>query len=102
MINLKKTKGRLSTVHLLDTLGTKNPNFNQIIDSILHTIYNRPLTEKSPKDSRVAMLFNGKGKSHKFRSTKAIPTNVRSLSMKIKRSNLVAHEIICEEMVGHL
>ena len=66
MMNLKKTRKRSTTVDLLDTLGTHNPNYDEIIDFILHTVYNRPSTEKTPKDSRVAMLFSGTAKNRKF------------------------------------
>ena len=91
MMNLKKTKKRITSIHLLDTPGSEDTNFSQIIDFVLHTIYNRPIQEKYPKDSRVAMLFSCTGKNRKFRSTKAIPADKSSITMKIKRANLVTH-----------
>ena len=62
MMNLKNTKNRQISIHLLDTLGTVTfiPNIDEIMDFILHTVYNRPIREKSPHDNRVNMLFTGK------------------------------------------
>ena len=88
-MNLKKAKKRVVSVYLLDTLGTENPDYDKTIDFILRTVYNRPSNEKTPKDSRQAMLFSGKDKSRKFRST--LPPDHRSLLMKIKRANLVSY-----------
>ena len=90
MINLKKAKKRVVSVYL-DTLGTENPDYDKIIDFILRTVYNRPANEKTPKDSRLPMLFSGKGRSRKYRSTKTLPPDGRSLLMKIKRANLVSY-----------
>ena len=39
MMNLKKAKKRVVSVYLLDTLGTENPDYDKIIDFILHTVY---------------------------------------------------------------
>ena len=62
----------------------------------MHTIYNHPRTELSPTDSRVAMLRTekpkGKDKKRKYRSTKDIPPDGRSLEMKIRRANLVTYD----------
>ena len=48
MMNLKKAKCRSTSDHQLDTLGSNDPNYEQLRDFVLHTIYNRPLSEKSP------------------------------------------------------
>ena len=40
MMNLKNAKKCSATVNQLDSLGTRNPDFEVIIDFILHTIYN--------------------------------------------------------------
>ena len=81
------------SVKLLDSLGTAEPNFIKIIHLIIHTVYNRPRNETSPRDSRVVMLFSGKGKDRKYRSTTVIPPrDVSSLEMKIRRCNLVAYD----------
>ena len=61
MMNLKKGKNRMVSVKPLDSLGTAEPNFIEIIHFIIHTVYNRPRNETSPRDSRVVMLFSGKG-----------------------------------------
>ena len=96
MMNLRKAKKRLPSVHLLVSLGTFDPNFSEITDFVLHTIYNRPRTELSPTDSRVAMLRTEKpkckDKKRKCRSTKDIPPDGRSLEMKIRRANLVTYD----------
>ena len=91
MMNLKNAKKRSVTVNQLDSLGTRNPDLEVIIDFILHTIYNRPLKEKSARDSRVALLYAGKGKNRKYQSTKILPPDRSSLVMKIRRANLVAY-----------
>ena len=71
------------------------PSFHALTgcDFILRTVYNRPANDKTPMDSRLAILFSGKGKSRKFRSTKTLPPNRRSLLMKIKRANLVSYSL---------
>ena len=89
MMNLKKAKQRVVSVYLLDTLGTENPDYDKIIDFIVRTVHNRPANDETPKDSRLAMLFGGKGKSRKFRSTKTLPPDRRSLLMKIKRASTI-------------
>ena len=91
MMNLRKAKNRRVSVHLLDSLGTENVNVDAIIDFVLHTVYNRPIKEKTPKDSRLALLHVVKGKNKKYRSTKLIPPDESLLIMKIKRCNLVAY-----------
>ena len=91
MMNLKKAKKRVVSVYLLDTLGTENLDCEKIIDFILRTVYTQPANEKMPKDSSLAMLFSGKGKSRKFRSTKTLLLDCRSLLMIIKRANLLSY-----------
>ena len=88
---MKKAKKRKVSTQFLHTIGSENVNFGDIIDFILHTVYNRPAKEKTPKDSRLALLHVGKGKTKKYRSTKLIPPDESSLRMKIKRCNLVAY-----------
>ena len=87
MMNISKSKKRNTTYHLLDSLGSIEPNFEDLTKFVLNTIYNRPLHETSPTSSRVAMLStgNGKRKNIRYRSTKAIPPDTNSLHMKIKR-----------------
>ena len=78
------------TLHILDSLGTENMNYDDVIDFIIHTVYNRPAKEKTPAQTRKATLTVGKGKKRKYRSTNLVLPDKSSLIMKIKRSNLVA------------
>ena len=55
MMNLNNAKNRTTSYHLLDTLGTNDPDITKLINFILHTVYNRPLREKSATDSRVVL-----------------------------------------------
>ena len=47
MVNIKKARRRSKSYHLQDSLGSENPNFEDITKLILQTIYNRPLREKN-------------------------------------------------------
>ena len=47
------------------------------------------MREKSPMESRYAMLFVTKGKKKKFVETKLLPPEEVSLHMKILRANFV-------------
>ena len=58
-------------------------------DFILYTVYNRPKKEKTPGESRFAMLYDRQGKNIKFVSTKILPSDAKSLKMKIKRPNVI-------------
>ena len=61
---------------------------------MLHAIYNRPKREKSPGDTRYAMLYIGKDEKKKFAPTKSLPPDQKSLTMKILRAHLVSHSWI--------
>ena len=63
---LKKMKDNPQTMSLLSSLESSEIIMNDVTDFILHVIYNRPKKEKTPGDSRYAMLFTGKGKKRKF------------------------------------
>ena len=53
-------------------------------------IYNRTKREKSPGDSRYAMLYVRKDENKKtFASKKSLPPDQKSLTMKILRAHLV-------------
>ena len=94
MMNLRKSKTRVVSVGKLDTLGTNEPNVGEIIDFILHTIYNRPKSEKCARDSRAKMIFTSTGKNkkgRKYRPTTSIPPDESSLRMKILRCNWVTY-----------
>ena len=54
-----------------------------LIDFILHVVYNKPNIEKSPGESRYAMLFVTKEKKKKFIETKLLLLDEQSLHMKI-------------------
>ena len=58
--------------NLLSSLSTDQTNIPDVMDFIIHVIYNRPNREKSRGDSRYAMLFVGKGTKRKFASTKSL------------------------------
>jgi len=98
MMNVKKNRKKGVTLHLLDSLGTENVNYDDVIDFIIHTVYNRPAKEKTPAQTRKATLTVGKGKKRKYRSTNLVLPDKSSLIMKIKRSNLVA--LSMEELLG--
>ena len=82
----------------LDTLGTESVNIDDITDFILHIIYNRPLHEKTPGESRHQMLLKARKRSKddrkRYPSSKAIPPDQSSLKMKILRATFVAHCMI--------
>ena len=66
-------------------------NYDDVIDFIIHNVYNRPAKEKTPAQTRKATLTVGKGKKRKYRSTNLVLPDKSSLIMKIKRINLVAY-----------
>ena len=83
-----------SKADLLRSLQTENAIVSEVIDFVIHIIYNRPNHERTPGDSRYAMLFVKRGNKKVFASTKTLIPDVDSLTMKIKRANLVAHSWI--------
>ena len=74
---------------LLQSLTTENANISDVTDFVLDVIYNRPRRERTPGDSRYTMVFVGKQK--RFASTKALPPDQNSLTLKILRANFVSH-----------
>ena len=91
MMNTKNNRKKGVTLHLLDSLGTNNVNYDDVIEFIIHTVYNRPAKEKTPAQVRRATITVGKGKKRKYRSTSLVLPDKSSLMMKVKRSNLVAY-----------
>ena len=89
--SFKKLIAHPENADLLVSLNSQQANINDVMDFILHATYNRPKREKTPEDSRYAMLFVGKGKKKKFASTKSLPPDQKSLDMKIMRVNLISH-----------
>ena len=73
------------------SLYTPNFVFEDIIDFVIHVIYNQPKKEKNLIDSRYAMIYVGKGKNRKFASTKKISPDEKSLLQKCKRTHLVSY-----------
>ena len=76
------------------SLQTENAIVSKVIHFVIHIIYNRPNHERTPGDSRYAMLFVKRGNKKVFASTKTLIPYVDSLTMKIKRADLVAHSWI--------
>ena len=87
--SFKKLIANPNNADLLQFLTTENANISDVTDFVLHVIYNRPRRERTPADSRYAMLFVGK--QNKFASTKALPPDQKSLTLKILRANFVSH-----------
>ena len=60
-----------SAINLLLSLATVRVNVAQIIDFVLHIVYNRPKRDKTYCESRYAMLFVKKGRKKVVVQTKA-------------------------------
>ena len=86
-VMVNKTK----SVSLLNSLGRQYPNLNEIIDFVIHTIYNRPKKEETLKDTRIAMFLVKKGKKTDYNSTKLIPPDKEMMKMKILRAHYVSY-----------
>ena len=82
---------KTESYQLLRSLNTPNADIKDVTDFTLQIIYNKPRKEKSPTDSRYAMIYVGKGSKKKFVSTKQIPPDTQSLLQKIKQANLVSY-----------
>ena len=67
---------------------------SEVIGFVIHMFYNCPNHERTPGDSRYSMLFVKRGNKKVFASTKTVIPDVDSLTMKIKRANLVKHSWI--------
>ena len=87
----KKSIAQPSTTHSLSSLSSEKVNLSDVIDFVLHTVYNRPKREKTPGESRYAMLFVKKGKKNVFVQTKQLPPDEKSLKMKFLRTNFMSH-----------
>ena len=66
MQSFKKMLTQPSATNLLSSLATVRVDVAQIIDFVLHIVYNRPKREKTPAESRYATLFVEKGKKKVF------------------------------------
>lgn len=69
----------------------KAPNVLEVIDFVLHVIYNQTSNEKGSGDSRCAMFFVKKGKNKVFNTTKYLLPDQHLLNM----------EILCAVFVGY-
>ena len=65
----QKMQANQDSLKLLDMLAQPHARCEEIIDFILHILYNRPRREKTPVDSRYAMMMSGKGNKRKFTPT---------------------------------
>ena len=81
------------TMSLLSSLQSLQADVNAVTDFILHVVYSRPKKEKTPGDSRYAMLFTGKG-TKRITPSKRLPPDHKSLTCHIQRVNLVVHGMI--------
>ena len=90
----KKMQKNPDTMILLSSLDSTDADVDKVIDFTLHVIYNRPKKEKTPGDSRYAMLFSGKGKKRKFTPFKRLPPDEKSLKCAIHRVNFVVHSMV--------
>ena len=87
----KKMLTQPPLINLLSSLATVRVDIAQIINLVLHIVYNRPKREKTPGESRYAMLFVKKGKNKVFVETKQLPSDERPLRMKILRANSISY-----------
>ena len=58
-----------STTKLISSLSSKKAIIAQVIDFILHVVYNKRNRKRSPEESRNPMPFAKKGKKTKFSKT---------------------------------
>ena len=88
-------KDNPQTVSLLSSLESSELILNDVTNFILHVIYNRPKKEKTPGDSRYAMLFTGQGKKRKFTPwSMRLPPDSKLLKCHIQRVNLIVHGMV--------
>ena len=80
--------------NLLLSLLSRRPDIDQVTDFVLHIIYNRPIREKCPGESRYNMLTKKKKQGNtkkKYNTSKELPPDQSSLKMKILRASFTAH-----------
>ena len=76
---------------LLLSMIAGQPNINEVTKFVLHIIYNRPLKETSPGETRYKMLTTKNQSNKKYPSSKCLPPDQSSLKMKILRATFVTH-----------
>ena len=89
--SFKKMLTQPTAINLLSSLATVKVDVAQIIDFVLHIVYNKPKWDKTPSESRYAMLFVQQRKKKVFVQTKQLPPDERSLRMKILRANYISY-----------
>ena len=80
-----------SAIKLLFSLVTARVDVAQSIDFVLLIVFEKPEREKTPGESRSAMLFIKKGKKKVFVQRKLLPPDKNSLRMKILRANYILY-----------
>ncbi len=92
--SFKKMCQNLDSTLLLSSLSSAESHVDEVTDFVLHIIYNRPKKEKTPGDSRYAMIFAGKGTKRAFTPLKRLPPDQNTLACAIRRVNLVVHGMV--------
>ena len=75
---------------LLLILNTENVESPDVVDFIIHIVYNRAKSEKRAAQSRYATAIKtSKMRKKKFNETRRIPRKESTLKMKIMKANFV-------------
>ena len=89
--SFKKLLTQSSAIKLLFSLVTARVDVAQSIDFVLRIVFEKPEREKTPGESRSAMLFVKKRKKKVFVQTKRLPPDKTFLRMKILRANYILY-----------
>lgn len=79
---------------LLSSISSGEPDIIDVIDFVLHIVYNRPLKEKTPWEASYNMMMKKKqtkDRKKKYSTTKDLPLDQSSLKMKILRASFAGH-----------
>ena len=88
----KKIQSNPSSKKLLSTFEPPEAKCDEVIDFILHILYNRLRKGKTPEDSHYAMMMmSGKGQIRKFTPLQRLPPDRKSMQSHIQRANLVVN-----------
>ena len=66
MNSFKKSLSKPESINLMSSMNTDDVDIEKVTYFVLHVIYNRSKREKSPGDSRYAMLYVRKGEKKVF------------------------------------
>ena len=92
--SFKKLLSKPESIDLMSSMNTDHVNIEKVTHFVLHAIYNRPKREKSPGDSRYAMLYVGKSRKKKVCIYKITAARSKVYeTMKILRAHLVGHSL---------